>query len=97
MERFNIITRIVMDNIGLGLELMVVGMCTVFLILLIVIWGGKLLINVVNKIAPEEVEVAPKAQKAASAAIDSTTMAVLQEIVRQLTGGKGRVASAKKL
>ena len=44
-----------MDNLGIGFELMIVGMSTVFLILLIVIWGGKLLINVVNKIAPEEV------------------------------------------
>ena len=46
-----------MENIGLGLMLMVIGMCTVFIILLIVIWGSTLLIKLVNKIAPEE---APK-------------------------------------
>lgn len=46
-----------MENIGIGLLLMVVGMCTVFLILLIVIWLSQFLISVVNKIAPEE---APK-------------------------------------
>ena len=43
-----------MENIGVGLLLMVVGMCTVFLILLIVIWISQFLISVVNKIAPEE-------------------------------------------
>ena len=37
-----------MGNLGIGLELMIVGMLTVFVILLIVIWGGKLLIAVVN-------------------------------------------------
>ncbi len=88
-----------MDNLNIGLELMVVGMCTVFMILIIVIWGGKLLINVVNKIAPEEEEASPKAAKAAAqtATIDGTTMAVLQEVVSKITGGKGHIASAKKL
>jgi oxaloacetate decarboxylase gamma subunit len=85
-----------MENLGIGFELMVVGMSTVFLILLIVIWGGKLLINVVNKIAPEET-VTPKKGAAASAAVDGGTMAILQQVVSQITGGKGRVASAKKI
>ena len=41
----------------IGLMLMVVGMATVFVILLIVIYLSKYLITVVNKVAPEE---APK-------------------------------------
>ena len=49
-----------MGNLSIGLELMIVGMLTVFVILLIVIWGGKLLIAVVNKVAPEEVVPAKK-------------------------------------
>lgn len=85
-----------MDNIGLGLQLMVVGMSAVFLILIIVIWGGKLLIKAVNKIAPEEVESSKKIS-AAPAVVDSATMAVLQQVVTQITGGKGRIASAKKM
>jgi oxaloacetate decarboxylase gamma subunit len=84
-----------MDNIGLGVQLMIVGMSTVFLILLIVIWGGKLLINVVNKVAPEEV-VPAKGTKAPEA-VDGSTMAVLQQVVSQITGGKGHVASAKRI
>ncbi len=86
-----------MENMGIGLELMVVGMCTVFVILLIVIYGGKLLISVVNKIAPEEVEKAKKTAAVKAAPVDPTTMAVLQEVVRQITGGKGHVASARKI
>ena len=41
-----------MENLGIGLQLMIVGMCTVFLILIIVIYGGKLLIMAVNRLAP---------------------------------------------
>lgn len=86
-----------MSNIETGIQLMVVGMSTVFLILLIVIMGGKLLIKTVNKIAPEEAVAPKKSASAAPAIVDSKTMAVLQQVVSQLTGGKGRVASAKRI
>lgn len=85
-----------MDNLGIGFELMIVGMSTVFLILLIVIWGGKLLIKTVNKIAPEEV-VSPKKSATTNANIDGDTMAILQQVVSQITGGKGHISSAKRI
>lgn len=85
-----------MDNLGIGFELMIVGMSTVFLILLIVIWGGKLLINVVNKIAPEEITT-PKKAAAPSTAVDGSTMAILQQVVSQITDGKGHISSVKKI
>ena len=44
-----------MENLNTALLLMVVGMATVFAILLIVINLGKALIAQVNKYAPEEV------------------------------------------
>lgn len=83
-----------MEYLTLGLELLIVGMSTVFLILLIVIWGGKLLIRVVNRVAPEEV-VAPKS--VAASAVDATTMEILRQAVAQITGGEGRVESVKKI
>lgn len=43
-----------MENLETALLLMVVGMATVFAILLLVIYLGKLLISLVNKYAPEE-------------------------------------------
>ena len=86
-----------MENLGIGIQLMIVGMLTVFCILLIVINFGKLLINIVNRIAPEE-EVAPKKAAAQTpAAIDSTTMSILEAAVQQITGGKGHVARARKI
>ncbi len=86
-----------MEHLGIGLQLMVVGMCTVFVILLIVIYGGKLLIKIVNKIAPEEVVVAKKAVATQTGAVDAPTMALLQAVIKQLTGGKGHVESARKI
>ena len=86
-----------MENLGTGLQLMLVGMSTVFAILLIVINGGKLLIALVNKFAPQEAEAPKKAASAAPQTVDANTMAVLNEVVKQITGGKGHVASAKKI
>lgn len=97
MARFLYNKSFFMDNIGIGLELMAVGMCTVFMILLIVIYGGKLLILVVNRLAPEEVKAARQSVAAQGGAVDPSAMAVLTEVVRQLTGGKGHITSAKKI
>lgn len=81
---------------------MAVGMLTVFAILLIVIYGSKLLIAIVNQFAPEKA-VTPKKQMATQqnaailstdATIDAATMEVLQQAVAQITQGKGRLANA---
>lgn len=89
-----------MENIGIGLTLMAVGMVTVFAILLIVINLSKVLILVVNKICPEEVvekkKSAPAAVKAA-AEIDATVMEVIKATVNKLTKGQGTVASVEKV
>lgn len=76
---------------------MIVGMCTVFLILCIVIQLGKGMIALVNRFAPAEEEAPRKKAAQAAAPIDTTTMAVLEKAVKQLTGGKGHVSSVKKL
>ena len=88
-----------MEHITLGLQLLIVGMLTVFAILLIVIFGGKLLIRLVNMIAPEEVASAKKtvAPTVSTGVVDPSTMAILQEVVKQITGGKGKVESARKV
>ncbi|MBO5794547.1 MAG: OadG family protein [Bacteroidaceae bacterium] len=87
-----------MEHMTLGLQLLIVGMLTVFAILLIVIFGGKLLIKFVNMVAPEEVASAKKKlATTATGVVDPSTMAILQEVVKQVTGGKGRLESAKKV
>ena len=81
-----------------ALQLLLVGMITVFLVLLIVIYLGKFLIWAVNKWAPEE-QVAKKAAPAAKAvaAIDATTNAIIDAAISQITGGKGRASKITKL
>ena len=68
---------------------MLVGMITVFLILIIVITGSRLLIRMINRIAPQQ------EQKKAPAGEDYT--AVFEAAVSQLTGGKGRLTKIRKL
>jgi len=82
-----------------AIMLMVVGMLTVFSILIIVILLGTLLIKLVNKYAPEEVQ-AKKSVAVASNAIqqvDATVKAVIDAAVAQITGGKGRATKITKL
>lgn len=85
-----------MENLGLGLTLMCIGMVTVFAILLIIINLSKLLIKGVNKIAPEEV-VAKKAPVHAAQGVDELTMDIIRAAVAQVTGGKGQVGSVERL
>lgn len=84
-----------MENLNLALLLMVVGMATVFVILLIVIYLGKGLIWVVNKYAPAE-EVSVKAQGGA-APIPAHVMAVIKAAVAVVTHDKGKVAKVEKM
>ena len=84
-----------MENIGLGLMLMVVGMATVFVILLIIIWLSQYLISLVNKIAPEE---EPKKRPASSGnSTDGGSMDAIKAAVNILTAGKGQVIKIEKI
>lgn len=79
----------------IGITLMIVGMVTVFAVLLIIINLSKLLITIVNRVAPEE-ETKPKAAPTATA-IPQDIMEVIRQTVSQITGGKGTVANVSKL
>ena len=100
-----------MENLVFAFQLLIVGMLTVFVILLVVIYGSKLLITIVNQIAPEGESVrktkmavnnsaailTPEPAVPTAAAIDAPTMELLQQAVAQLTGGKGRITEAVRL
>ena len=85
-----------MENLNIALLLMIVGMATVFAILLIVIYLGKGLIALVNKYAPEEVSSAKQAANA-PAAVPGNIMAAISAAVTVVTQGKGKVAKVEKL
>jgi len=87
------------NDISGALQLMVVGMLTVFSILLIVILLGTLLIKLVNKYAPEEVQAKKPIASANNAVqqVDATVKAVIDATIAQITGGKGRASKITKL
>lgn len=92
-----------MENIETGLLLMVVGMSTVFAILMIVIYLGKGLILLVNKYAPEET-VVKKAAKVVRQAVATPTQsnmsgqeaAAIVSAVSAITQGQGKVIKIEK-
>ena len=84
-----------MENLNTALLLMVVGMATVFAILLIVIYLGKCLIALVNKYAPEEV-VPAKAAANGPAPVPGNILAAISAAVTVVTQGKGKVAKVEK-
>ncbi|MDH6313286.1 oxaloacetate decarboxylase gamma subunit [Parabacteroides sp. PFB2-10] len=90
-----------MENMQTGLLLMVVGIATVFLILLIVIYLGKGLIVLVNRYAPEEVVLkkqAPvRAATTAAGGLSNQDMAAIVSAVSAATGGQGKVTKIEKI
>lgn len=85
-----------MENLNTALMLMVVGMATVFAILLVVIYLGKALIALVNKYAPEEV-IPAKAAANGPAPIPANIMAAISAAVAVVTHDKGKVAKVEKI
>lgn len=85
-----------MNTIELGLLLMVVGMTSVFAILLLVIGLGKGLILLVNKYAPEENVKPPHRMSGTSGGISPPATAAIVSAVSVLTGGQGKVTKIEK-
>ena len=85
-----------MENLETALLLMVVGMATVFAILLIVVYLGKLLISLVNKYAPEE-QLPAKQGTQSPVSIPRNIVAAITAAVNVVTQGKGKVAKIEKI
>lgn len=86
-----------MENIETAILLMVVGMATVFVILLIVIYLGKLLITLVNKYAPEEVVPVRQEAPKGPVPVPGNILAAITAAVNVVTQGKGKVTKVEKL
>lgn len=84
-----------LENFYEALELMGIGLGTVFIVLLLVILLGNVLIFAVNKIFPEEVKPQPKS--AQSAAIAPNIAQAIAQAVQIATNGKGKVEKIEKV
>lgn len=71
-----------------GITLMVIGMVTVFCVLLFIILVSRGLIFIVNNAIPETSEKKPQ--------IPDDICEVISKAVFQITGGKGKVAEIKE-
>lgn len=72
-----------------GITLMIIGMVTVFTVLLIIIMLSKWLIVFVNKVAPGE---SGKASK-----VPEDIQEAIHKAIFQITGGRGRIAEIKEV
>ncbi len=84
-----------MENLGTAIELMLVGLPTVFFVLILIIYFSKLLIYLVNKYVPETI-----AQEVTSndvEEIDAKKISAITSAVSVLTGGKGKITKIEKL
>jgi len=81
------------SNISNAFLLLGIGMVTVFIVLTLVVLCGSLLINLVNKYAPEPV----KKEKLIKPLISNKEIAVMTAVVDHITLGKGKVASITKV
>lgn len=84
-----------MENFLEALQLMVIGMATVFSVLLLVICLGNLLIKAINKFAPEEV-VKKVTSQSENIAMDPSVAQAIQLAIAQITNGKGKVEKIEK-
>ena len=81
------------ENLEIGVQLLFVGMISVFAILGFVVIVGKILIFSVNKFSSASPKpVIPKVK-----AIDNKHVAVLTSVVHLVTEGKGQINSIKKI
>lgn len=84
-----------MEHLSFAFQLILIGMSTVFVILLILIYANKALISLLNRIAPEEQSSARNL--APQASISPTTMQLLEKAVAEITGGKGTIRKVEKI
>ncbi|MBO4370470.1 MAG: OadG family protein [Paludibacteraceae bacterium] len=75
------------------LILMLIGLGTVFAVLLLVIGMGNLLIHVVNKFFPEEV----KQVKGGNNQVDPTVRQAIEIAIQKISNGKSAVKTIEKI
>lgn len=84
-----------MENFDLALQLLGIGMLTVFTILFLVVFLGNLIIRFVNRYIPVT-ETVSKIASSNSSSIDSKKIAAIVSAVQIVTSGKGKVVNIEK-
>ncbi|HET6556691.1 MAG TPA: OadG family protein [Prolixibacteraceae bacterium] len=86
-----------MSEMEVALELLGVGMVTVFIILSLVVLIGNLIIRFVNKYMAEDIKPPTIKSGTSSVEINSKKLAAIVSAVNIVTNGAGRVTDVKKI
>ncbi len=86
-----------MKDMEIALELLGVGIVTVFLILSLVVILGNVIIRFVNRFIPGVQEVSTPIGDASKSEIHPKKMAAIVSAVNMVTKGSGRVTRIKKV
>jgi len=82
------------DTMYFGSMLMAVGMSTVFIILALVVLGGKIMIFITNRFAPLPISITTQTVQATRAS--SSKIAAITAVVETITQGKGQITEIRK-
>ena len=86
-----------MNDMGIALELLGVGIVTVLLILSLVVLLGNLIIRFVNRFFPEDQNVSSQIADSVKTKIHPHKMAAIVSAVKIVTKGSGRVTRIQKM
>mgnify|MGYP001028438051 CR=1 FL=1 len=82
------------EDFQTAMMLMSVGMLTVFIILLLVVYVGKSIILITNRL---EVKQSVISSKSSSSSISANKIAAITAAVNVVTQGKGRIENIEKI
>lgn len=86
-----------MENFMEALKLMGIGMATVFVVLIFIIYVGNFLVYLVNKYAPEEAKPAKgSASSNVTNAVDTNVSMAINLAIGQLTNGKKKAEKIER-
>ncbi|MFY9154367.1 MAG: OadG family transporter subunit [Prolixibacteraceae bacterium] len=86
-----------MNEMGIALELLGVGMVTVFIILSLVVLLGQLIIRFVNRFIPEVEKAANLRVAVAVSEINPKKIAAIVSAVNAVTDGTGKVSNIDRI
>jgi oxaloacetate decarboxylase gamma subunit len=81
-------------SISSALTLMVIGMITVFLVLLLVYFTGNILIRVINQWLPEPTSIV---KSSGTEGIDTKKIAAISAAIELFSEGKARITKIEKI
>lgn len=86
-----------MDNFFMALQLMGIGLATVFSVLLLIIFLGNVLIKLINKYAPEEEAHKSNAFSAAPNPVDANVAQAISMAISKITNGKSKADKIERI